>query len=182
MMLPVPARSEGERHQRRDGGDLIRMALDHPGSHRTIQSMPPAACISAAAVTTARMMSIAEPGGSPAVRRTRTPAPRTETAPEAHPDTTGTGAHDDRTDDDQCLEYEDHTHLAVLSESPCGGAAQGLPFTSCCTPRRSAAARSPTGCGCSAGPPAAAPAPGRPPDSPPLRRRPERRPAPHAAR
>ena len=54
----------------------------------TIQSMPPAACIIAAAVTTARMIATAVAGGSPGASwntKTSTPTPRPPHSPTAMP-------------------------------------------------------------------------------------------------
>ena len=90
MMLLVPAPTENsERGQGCDEGDLLRVLPMNRAAIATIQSMPPAACISAAAVTTARMMAIAAPGARPAPRRRRRPGRRCRPAPQADPDPAG---------------------------------------------------------------------------------------------
>ena len=107
-MLPVPA-------PRQNTNDIsgassvtcfgwLRIAL---AAIATIQSMPPATCIVAAARITARMIRIAsiggEPGSSPKHEDQHGDA---DTAPDAERHTARLGAHDDRADDHEGLDRE----------------------------------------------------------------------------
>ena len=96
-----------------------------PAATFTIQSIPPAACISEAAVTTARMIATAAAGGAPgASRKTKTRIADTDAAPQADADAADAGAHDDAPEDDGELE-EEH-EIATLPSSPDADSASAL--------------------------------------------------------
>ena len=101
----------------------------------TIQSTPPAACIMAAEVTTARM--IAQGGRRRLAGRLAEDEDedeRAEAAPQADPDAAGPGAHDDGPEHHQRLEYEAHVHARCLLS--CGSRPSVLTSASHCTATR----------------------------------------------
>src|SRR5918993_1123748 len=112
MMLPVPEPTQNRNVVR---GAMTVICLGRFSITRaataTIQSIPPAACINAAVVTTARMMAMAAAGGSPGASpkmktRMKVPYP----PPNPPPTPPGPGAHDDAAQDDERLEDEAHAH------------------------------------------------------------------------
>ena len=118
MMLLVPAPME-KRKAVRGAISVIcfgRFSMT-PAATETIQSMPPAACIIAADVTTARMIARAAAGGSPGGSRkmkTSTKVPRppqspTPTPPARVPMTIAP-------EHDECFEHELDAHVDFL---PC---------------------------------------------------------------
>ena len=112
------ARADGEQRTRSSGAIRViclgRLSMTL-AAIITIQSMPPAACIMAAAVTTARMIATAPAGGSPGASpkmntSTKTPAPPQR--PDG--DAAVARAHDDAPEDHQGLEHECDVHVSPV--------------------------------------------------------------------
>ena len=111
-MLPVPAPTQNANAV--SGAIRVicfgRLSITFAATN-TIQSMPPAACISAAVVTTARMIATAADGRcARSLTEHEHQDERAEAAPQADPHATRSGPHDDAPEHHQRLEHEADAH------------------------------------------------------------------------